>query len=199
MDLCDIACHHIGNDPVVTTAKWLTANRGGSVWLWTYSSRQSDYPPELVSLQSFTIALTDSKSYSSPVTDPFDQRNHGALQTVEFYDYREPVASAVIIDIIKQATSHSLGHPGSAFITTNQLQFWSGEVQLILYPGEHLTWQMWSEAIASIFCFVKKKGMAFGWIFFILEDGESRMCGRTQSNALCLCPNVMSSGSNSIC
>ena len=102
-------------------------------------------------------------------------RNQGALQTTEFYDYRAPIESTSITHVIRQATSHALTHPGSDLVSSHELQFWSGEVQLILYPGKLLTWRMWRASIISMNFFVKKRGMAYEWSFMILEDGKPMM------------------------
>lgn len=116
-----------------------------------------------------------AKLYPSPLSDPFDMRNPGALQTTEFYDFREPISNDNIMDALRLATSNSLRYHGSSLIATGEVQFWSGEVQLILYPGENLTWRMWSAALVSMKVFVKNRGMAFGWSFIILEEGKLMM------------------------
>lgn len=117
--------------------------------------------------------------FRSPASDPYDLNRPGTLQTVEFYDYRTPIPSGVIMSVLKLANSAALKHPGDDLIgTEEQLQYWANEVQLLLIPGEQLTWRMWHNAITAMVRFVVHNKMSYGWSFIILRRGESVSHGR---------------------
>ena len=109
---------------------------------------------------------------TSPVNDPYDFHPVGTGQIIEFYDYRAPLSRDEVVNAINLASFTAHKNPAENLIDTGQLHFTAGNVQLLLYPEEEMTWRMWSNAVFGIRRFVKDKEMFFGWSFIILDRGD---------------------------
>lgn len=97
----------------------------------------------------------------------------GIVQILEFYDYRNSIQSSVVIHLLNLATSSALRHPSGSPVATSEIQYWATDVQLILYPEEHMTWRMWRNALVGMKKFVALEGMSYGWSFVVMDKGKS--------------------------
>lgn len=109
----------------------------------------------------------------SPVPDPFIFNTGDTAQTIEFYDYRDAMSHAGMIESFQLATALALSHSADTLIATGQLICLTRNLQLVLYPEGKMTWRMWIRALVSMVYFVNMEDMDYGWSFIIRENGES--------------------------
>lgn len=98
---------------------------------------------------------------SSPVSDPYDICWSGLHHTTEFYAYRDALRRENIANILTSAVSESSTHDRRALMGTERLEAWDGNVQLILFPREGMTWSQWNLALWSMEDFVRRFDMCY--------------------------------------
>lgn len=108
---------------------------------------------------------------NSPQKEPYNMNDPTTTSILEFYAYGGPLPSDGISDAFKDALSKALAHPHDSLIDSEKMEFWGGAAQLILYPGEEMTWIMWAKALWLMRDFVFEKGMAFEWQYIVLDPG----------------------------
>ena len=115
------------------------------------------------------------KVVRSPMPEPCYYHNDGTVpsQITKFFDYGQPILYDAILECVKLATSHALRHQGDDPIAIGHLMFWAEGTELMMFPGEQLTWQQWRGALQNILYFAKWRGMTYELSFLILLDGKS--------------------------
>lgn len=88
---------------------------------------------------------------------------------IEFYSYGDSLPGDCINNVFNHALSEALAHPHNQLIDSERMDFWGIPAQLILYPGELMTWIMWVRALWLMKDFVFRKGMGFEWQYLVLE------------------------------
>jgi len=91
--------------------------------------------------------------------------------TIEFYAYRDALPHDCISNVFSNALSKALANPYEQRISPERIEFWDRPAQLILFPGESMTWIMWVKALWLMREFVQEKAMSFEWQFIVLAPG----------------------------
>ncbi|KAL6716783.1 hypothetical protein ACLMJK_004695 [Lecanora helva] len=103
--------------------------------------------------------------------NPFDVRPDGHNVVLEFYAYGRYVLQSQVFDAVMKAEHVAYARPREELVGTQPLQYWVDDVQLMLTPGEQLTWGDWSTALWAMRLAVVGKGMCFEWYFGIARAG----------------------------
>ncbi|MCJ1456832.1 hypothetical protein MMC28_007197 [Mycoblastus sanguinarius] len=129
--------------------------------------------PSLISASS-NISLTPSSNITDnwlyPIPDPYNRRYPRLHQTLEYYDYREPLPKASVDSALHRAFKKCVTKNPKAIIDVSPLEFWSGDVQVLFYPREQVDWRMWSFALWAIGKFVGEEPFYYGFSFIVLQD-----------------------------